>query len=193
MDLAASPPAPSFLQHFSLTAWGICQETVQELQWCDTNGRLVGQIVHKIHGRQEFFPIESVVVEKRGQVLFDLFLEIFYLGVTLRMSQHCLGVFYSPKAHNRSESLLTNSFPPSVCICSCAENRYNQWWRMFVATVAASLLGMWTTMAIFVNALVIHNTCGLPLLLLGGQNRSVSILTLGAFGIGRVPAWCRFS
>ena len=59
---------------------------------------MVRRVVREVHGRQEFFPIEGVVVDVGSQIFYDAFVEIFDLGIALWMSRSCLGPFNVPQS-----------------------------------------------------------------------------------------------
>ena len=65
---------------------------MHELKRSRANGRLVGRIVGEFHGRQEFFPIQGVIMQVRAEVVFDASIEVFNLGIALRVSRSRLGV-----------------------------------------------------------------------------------------------------
>ena len=75
-----------------LKTCGIGREPMHELEWGRANGRLVGRVVGKFHGRQEFFPIQSVIMQVWTEVVLDTSIEVLNLGIALRMSRSCLGV-----------------------------------------------------------------------------------------------------
>ena len=43
----------------------------------------------KVHGGQELFPIEGVIVDVGSQIFLDALIEIFDLGIALRVSRSC--------------------------------------------------------------------------------------------------------
>ncbi len=82
-----------------------------------------------------------------------------------------------------ADSLLTNSFPLSVCICAGIPNLQNCSSKMVSATVSAFLFWIDVTTAYLVNASVMHSTNFLLLSAVNiGPNRSAC--QLGHSGIG---------
>ena len=86
------PGAESFkgrprLQDFVLAAQCVSWIAVEQLEWSGANCGMVRCVVGEIHGRQELFPIEGVMVDVGCQVFFDAFVEIFHLGIALWMSR----------------------------------------------------------------------------------------------------------
>ena len=65
---------------------------MHELKRGRTNGRLIGRVVGEFHGWQEFFPVQSVIMQVRAEVIFDQSTEVFNLGIALRVGRSCLGV-----------------------------------------------------------------------------------------------------
>ena len=87
-----------WLHGFVLGAGSVCRIAVQQLEWSGANGRMVRRVVGKVHGRQEFFPVERVIIDVGRQILFDALVEIFDLSVALWMCRCCFCSFDVPQS-----------------------------------------------------------------------------------------------
>ena len=86
-----------WLHGFVLAAGSVCRVAVQQLEWSGANGRMVRRVVRKVHGWQELFPVERVIIDVGSQILFDTFVEILDLGIALRMGWCCFCLFDVPQ------------------------------------------------------------------------------------------------
>jgi len=85
-----------------------------------------------------------------------------------------------------ANSLLRNSFPPSVCICAGILNLQNHSLNIVLATVSVFLFRIAVMGAYLVNASVMHSTNFLLLSAVSmGPNKSAWIVQLGHSGISR--------
>ena len=75
------------LQRLVLATRCVSQISVEQLKGCSANGGVVRRVVGKIHGWQEFFPIQGIIMDVGRQIFFDAFVEILPLGVALGMRQ----------------------------------------------------------------------------------------------------------
>ena len=96
---------------------------VEWLEWSFANCGMVQCVVGKVHGRQELFTVEGVIVDVRCQVFFDALAEIFHLGIALWMSRCSFGLFNVPQGPKFIGQLVTKFFASAGRICSGAAKR----------------------------------------------------------------------